>query len=84
MKPFEVFTVMQVFQAYQRAQSQTIPGQTDTIDALTAELNAILNERGKRVYGFNDSTGAYTFDRHIDEDNGDTHEALLIGEREIE
>lgn len=91
-RPFIVFTAKQVFEAMQRAQARVVPGEVDTSDALADELNALLNERGTRVYGVGWTTEpkppATVWGETLDRDEGgtpiDTHEALLLGQRSIE
>lgn len=84
MKKFEVFTAEDC-----RKIAHTLEGlawgddgryMQQAVPLLMTHFNAVLNERGKRVYldeGFKNFASAY-------KDPGSTHEALLIGEREIE
>jgi len=83
MKPFEVFTAEDCAWILTTLKWE-IPLEDVEVfqETVAARFNAILNERGKRVSGCPET------DNWERDANGSpypqTHEALLIGEREIE
>lgn len=88
IKPFIVFTGRDLFSAHRKSEDLVIPGETDSWDALAIVLNKILNERGTQVTACKLHQGK-ACGQWSDTYNDDvralcTHEALLLGQREIE